>query len=355
MESLPKDVVIQSGAQTCEHVVIRVADDEDRPRTNAVRWAAGWKGAPTSHAHWMEADDEWISERYFREFVAEVDGVTAARVGLEAYRPPFAQLVDLCVRPEFRRRGLGRQLTLVCQEEAARRGFSALFLQTELDNFAAHRLYTSLGFVPTAHGQMLRMVKFFDFPLVDEFRAAHALSQYWCTAVPDTDRAWDLEWHAYLTEDYLRLRLEGGSTQSDSDGVGPALAGLVWRTGEGARHLSVRLQPDDVRYLEPGDHVALDITVRNSGKRTEAGVFQMILPPGIDVTSPHTNRSQVFAWQAEPAEDITQPLVIQIDSNFDASVHWHLNYGSLPICMETYWEGHRVLLSTALHLAVPPP
>jgi GNAT superfamily N-acetyltransferase len=315
----------------------------------------GWKGAPTSHGHWPEADPEWLAGRYFREFVAEVDGVIAARVGLEAYRPPFAQLVDLCVRPEYRRLGLGEQLTRACQEEATRRSFSALFLQTELDNSAAHRLYTSLGFVPTAYGKMLRMVKFLDYPLIEEFRRAHPLSQYWCTAVKDTERAWDLEWHAYITEDYLRLRLQGGSTQSDSDGVGPALTGMAWRVGQGARQLNVRLQTEAARYLEPGDHVALDITVQNSGNRMEGGVFQMILPPGVEVSSPQTNQSQVFAWEAAPGEEITQPLVLQIDPTFDAGVHWHLNYGSLPVCMETYWEGHRALLSTALHLAVPPP
>ena len=103
-------------------VVIRVAEPEDRPRANAVRWAVGWKGAPTQHGHWPEADADWQARNYFREVVAEVDGVIAARIGLEAYQPPFAQLVDLCVRPEYRRRGLGEQLTRACQEAATRRG-----------------------------------------------------------------------------------------------------------------------------------------------------------------------------------------------------------------------------------------
>jgi ribosomal protein S18 acetylase RimI-like enzyme len=338
-----------------EDVVIRVAESEDRPRTNAVRWAMGWKAAPTRHGHWPEADADWLARNYFREIVAEVDGVIAARVGLEAYQPPFAQLVDLCVLPQYRRRGLGEQLTRACQEEATRRGFRALFVQTDLDNTAAHRLYTSLGFVPTAYGKMLRMVKFLDYPLIDDFRLAHPLNQYWCTAAKDRERAWDLEWHAYITEDYLRLRLEGGSIQSESDGIGPALTGLAWRIGQGARQLDVRMQAEAARDLEPGDHVALEITVENQGQRMESGVFQMLLPPGIQVSSPATNQTQAFTWQVAPGERITQPVVLQIESAFDAGALWHLNYRSLPVCMESYWEGCRALLSASLHLAVPPP
>ena len=108
-----------------------------------------------------------------------------------------------------------------------------------MDNLAAHRLYTGLAFVPTAYGKMLRMVKFFDYPLDCRVSAPHPLCQYWCTPLADTPRAWNLEWHAYITEDYLRLRLEGGASQSDSEGLGPALTGLEWRVGQGARSLHV--------------------------------------------------------------------------------------------------------------------
>lgn len=336
-------------------VVIRVAEAEDRPRADAVRWSVGWEDAPKRHRHWPEADADWHARRYFREIIAEVDGVVAARVGLEAYRQPFAQLVDLSVRPSYRRLGLGERLTRACETEAARRGFRAVFLQTELDNSPAHRLYTRMGFVPTAYGKMLRMVKFLDYPLIDDFRRSYPLNQYWCTAVKDATRCWDLEWHAYITEDYLRLRLEGGSSQSDSEGMGPALTGLAWRVGQGARGLEVRLKPETVRDLEPGSYVDFAVTLTNTGRRQEAGAFQMILPHGVSLHSPATNQIRTFVWQAEPGETVAQEMVLRIDSTFDTSPLWYLNYGSLPLCMETYWEGHRALLSSSLHMAIPPP
>lgn len=336
-------------------VILRAAEPEDRPRANAVQWAVGWADPPARHRSWPEADADWQARRYYRELVAEVDGVIAARVGLEAYRQPFAELVNLSVRPDYRRMGLGQMLTRACQEEAARRGFSYLFLQTEIDNLAAHRLYSGLDFVPTAYGKMLRMLRFLDYPLLNDFRHTHPLNQYACTPVVGEVRAWNLEWHAYVTDDYLRLRLEGGASQSDSEGIGPAIPGCEWRVGQGARNLQVRMERENVADIEPGHYIEMEITVHNTGRRTETGVLQMILPPGVRISSPATNQAQVFKWEAAPGEQFTQPVIVQIEPAFEASVFWYLNYGSLPVCMEAYWEGHRALLSTSLPMAVPPP
>ena len=334
-------------------IVLRTSDPEDRPRAMAVQWSVGWAEAPHRHRTFPEADAEWQAQHYFQEIVAEVDGVIAGRVCLQAFCPPFAELVNLSVRRDYRRMGLGQKLTRACRKEAARRGFSFLFLQTEIDNTAAHRLYTGLDFVPTAHGKMLRLLQPLDYPLLTEFCLTHPLNQYSCTPVPNAMRAWNLEWHAYVTADYVRLRLEGGASKSDSGGIGPALTGCDWRIGEGERMLSLRIEREDVRDVEPGDHIELTLRVHNGGKRLEAGLFQMILPPGVRVTGPATNVVQVFRWEVAPNETVTQPVTVHIEPSFDAGVLQHLNYGSLSLCVETFWENHRALLSTSLPMAVP--
>ncbi len=332
---------------------LRAAEPEDRPRAREVQWAVGWKEAPTEHRTWPEADADWQARRYYREIVAEVDGIIAARVGLEAYRQPFAELIDLCVRPEYRRLGLGEMLTRECERESAKRGFRALFLQTEMDNAAAHRLYTGLGFVPTAYGTMLRMVKLIDCPLLTDFRRLHPLTRYSCFPVPDEARACILEWHAYITDDYLRLRLEGGASRSDSEGIGPAIAGCDWCSGQGERGLNIRFAPESVRDIEPGHHVETTITIANSGRSTESGVLQMVLPPGIRIESPATNREKVFSWQAAPGETVTQPVVLHVEPGFDAGILHELNYGSVPVSVEVYWESRRILLNASLPFAMP--
>ena len=166
-------------------------------------------------------------------------------------------------------------------------------------------------------------------------------------------RAWILEWHAYITNDYLRLRLEGGASRSDSEGVGPALTACDWCTGQGERALTIRLSPEPLRDIEPGHHVEITVTVTNGGRRVERGVVQLLLPPGVQVSSPATNRERAFLWQAAPGETVTQPVVLQIEPTFDSSMLHELNYGSVPVSAEVYWERRRILLNVSLPFAQP--
>jgi GNAT superfamily N-acetyltransferase len=350
MESVAKPIVRQQGDS---EIIVRPSEADDIARANAVRWSVGFTQPPTRHRYWAEANDEWIAKRYYQEYVTAVEGVIAARIGLEAYRPPFAELVDLSVRPDYRRRGLGALMTQTAMTEAAHRGFAFAFLQTELDNHASHRLYSQQGFVPTVMGKMLRMMKFVDYPLLADFLYRHPLAQYRCTR--KSNIVSELEWFDYVTDNSLKFHLRGGSCISDSDGVAPSLPHLSWRSEGGQRTLNLTLESEAVRGLDPGNHVELRLVVENLGKKTEEGIFQMVLPDGIRVTSPATNREQVFGWRANPGERIEQPVTIQIEPDFDPSLLWYLNYKTLPVSMETFWRGNRALLSTTLHLAAPPP
>ena len=340
---------------TSRKVVVRVAGEEDRHKTDFVRWSVGWESAPTTHRIWPMADEEWLDGNYFCEFVAEVDGVVAGRVGLEAFYPPFAQMVDLAVRPDYRRRGIGKQLMRACFEAAGRRGFSALFLQTETDNLNAHQLYHSLGFVPTAYGRMLRMVKFLDYPLVNDFINAHPLAAYWCEPGEGPEREWTLQWKGYISDDYLRLAVTGGSCQSESDGMAPSLPHAEWYLQGGDHHLSMRIIGENVRDVEPGNHIEVRIVVQNLGEREEYGALQMCLPPGVSVRSPESHQERVFIWGAQPGTTFEQTVIVQIGHEFNSAVLRHLNYSCIPVGCEVYWENHRALLSSSLHMAAPLP
>jgi GNAT superfamily N-acetyltransferase len=55
-------------------------------------------------------------------------------------------LANVVVHPDFRRRGIGRELVEACLGLAGRRGIRLLMLQVKLDNPSAERLYLRLGF-----------------------------------------------------------------------------------------------------------------------------------------------------------------------------------------------------------------
>ncbi len=79
----------------------------------------------------------------------DLDGFILARVAADE-----AEILTLAVRPEKRRRGLGRALVLSAAEHAHDAGAARFFLEVGKTNAAARALYENLGFamVGERHG-----------------------------------------------------------------------------------------------------------------------------------------------------------------------------------------------------------
>lgn len=87
-------------------------------------------------------------------FAAIADGrwVGMARGYLE---PPVAHLIAVYVAPAWRRRGIGRAVSLAVVEWARERAASAVVLSVSDWNEGARRVYESIGFAPTGVTQPL--------------------------------------------------------------------------------------------------------------------------------------------------------------------------------------------------------
>ncbi|MFR2094141.1 MAG: GNAT family N-acetyltransferase [Oscillospiraceae bacterium] len=60
--------------------------------------------------------------------------------------PPEADMMNLAVVPELRRRGTAQALLQALQERLAARGIGSLTLEVRASNLPAQRLYTAAGF-----------------------------------------------------------------------------------------------------------------------------------------------------------------------------------------------------------------
>jgi ribosomal-protein-alanine N-acetyltransferase len=81
--------------------------------------------------------------------VGVLDSVIVA-YGVLLYAPGEAQILNLTVAPEARRRRLGRTLLRRFVADAKARGVSQCFLEVRVSNVAAIGLYSSEGFAPIA-------------------------------------------------------------------------------------------------------------------------------------------------------------------------------------------------------------
>lgn len=80
-------------------------------------------------------------------FFAQVDGQLAGRIKMLRWWNRFAYVEDIVVNPEFRGRGVGRQLLERGIQWARENNFPGVMLETQDDNVPACTLYESCGFV----------------------------------------------------------------------------------------------------------------------------------------------------------------------------------------------------------------
>jgi ribosomal protein S18 acetylase RimI-like enzyme len=91
-----------------------------------------------------------VRKPLFRLWVLEADGVLAASA-LESFGPVSAYVANVFVAPEYRRRGLAKQVLTACHDSAKRARKRYVVLDVVDDNAGAGALYASLGYTPVGH------------------------------------------------------------------------------------------------------------------------------------------------------------------------------------------------------------
>src|SRR6218665_1822598 len=82
-------------------------------------------------------------------FLARVDGASAGCVALWKLEEGVCEMKRLYLRPDFQGLGLGKKLAYVIMEEAKKKGYKKMKLDTLRRLESANRLYQSLQFTET--------------------------------------------------------------------------------------------------------------------------------------------------------------------------------------------------------------
>ncbi len=104
-----------------------------------------------------EQSEEWLAQLRTGNrmtWVYETDGQFVGEISLVHAHPDpdytvqgsRAYISRLVVKPEYRRRGIGRTLVRFIAEKAAVLGYTELSIGVDLDNYPALRLYAQEGF-----------------------------------------------------------------------------------------------------------------------------------------------------------------------------------------------------------------
>jgi GNAT superfamily N-acetyltransferase len=182
----------------------------------------------------------WCRESpYTRRLVAEVDGRVVGKVTLDTAYPPYSELVNLMVHPDYRRRGIASRLVQGCLEAAETRRCPMTLLMTEPGNTPAINLYTRNGFltcVPGGPGERehVWMMRLPEESLAGRFNSERTSSLF----TPPRGRTkfhdrplYEMRWDETETGDRLGLLLEGQPGQPAQRGTAPRIAGATVKDG----------------------------------------------------------------------------------------------------------------------------
>jgi GNAT superfamily N-acetyltransferase len=117
-----------------------------------------------ARAPFRETLEQWMSDESKRVLVAESEGkILGYTIGHMAENPPIFELryyghvSDICVAPDWRRRGVGRQLFAALHSWFDQHGLSVLQLSVAARNPVSRAFWREMGFVEFTHKMWLAM------------------------------------------------------------------------------------------------------------------------------------------------------------------------------------------------------
>jgi len=284
------------------------------------------------------------------KIVARIGGVVVGRAILEAVRYPLAELVNLEVHPPYRGRGVGSAIVRHAVETAARMGFLAIHLQTDLDNVVAHRLYARGGFLPATRGDGLRIWQFLNLPALAQFLHDHPMALFESAAGAGSREhilRWQEPWGEASAqaagEDELSVTLTGGSCQHDSDGLGPGVGALRLRSGR--IHIAAKLDATPEACI--GGSFTAHLAFANEGDEEMTGGFRLGLNPGFRIASDHPGGER---FSLKPGTNLERTLTIEIEPSFPSDVLRICSYPSVPITAEFLLGDHTFWLAAQVRI-----
>ena len=312
---------------------------------NLCRRLAGEAALPGKHGVWPVIWPDPDEYRRHETLVAVNNGLIVGRAILEACYHPCCELVNLCVRPDYRNMGAGTAIVHEAMKRARSMGFKYMFAQEYLHDAQAHNIYAKAGFLMATKGDMQRLIRLLDVPVVSNFLALHANATF--TSEPATqlgDRWWRLSWRE--GESTVALYLHGGSCQGDSDGFQPVVQ--AFDLTDGGMSISASAEASEKEMVRGETVSKVTMIVQNRTDKAFSGVVRAVLLPETEVAG---EPAATVAVKLAARERREVDIPIRVTGRFDPDTTGFLSYRSMPLTLELCWEEGSVLLSVAVKVA----
>ena len=215
----------------------------------------GWKSSPKLINIWKSL------RNYSKVLIALSDDRVVGKVTLDVAFPPYAEIVNLIVHPEYQRKGIGTKLIEECIKISESKGHNIQFLMTEYDNIPALNLYKKFNFYPAilSKRKQLWLFRFGTGSLVQNFLKAHPLFEFKVSRKKVSfhgEKFYEISFADIMGNAHLKVYFRG---QPGQEGTMPRIAGISFMEGKKAFDLVVYETPFELGIFNYGEGVSLKI------------------------------------------------------------------------------------------------
>lgn len=215
----------------------------------------GWKFSPKLITIWKSL------RNYSKVLIALSDDRVVGKVTLDVAFPPYAEIVNLIVHPEYQRKGIGTKLIEECIKISESKGHNIQFLMTEYDNIPALNLYKKFNFYPAilSKRKQLWLFRFGKGSFVENFLKAHPLFEFKVSRKKVSfhgEKFYKISFADIMGNAHLKVYFRG---QPGQEGTMPRIAGISFMEGKKAFDLVVYETPFELGIFNYGEGVSLKI------------------------------------------------------------------------------------------------
>ncbi|MBO8175688.1 MAG: GNAT family N-acetyltransferase [Thermococcus sp.] len=232
----------------------------------------GWKFSPKLINIWKSL------RNYSKVLIALSDDRVVGKVTLDVAFPPYAEIVNLIVHPEYQRKGIGTKLIEECIKISESKGHNIQFLMTEYDNIPALNLYKKFNFYPAilSKRKQLWLFRFGKGSFVENFLKAHPLFEFKVSRKKvnfHDEKLYEISFADIMNNACLKVYFRG---QPGQEGTMPRIAGIFFMEGKKAFDLVTYENPFEVGIFNYGENSSFE-TRPLSPKGLEVFVEKQIL------------------------------------------------------------------------------
>lgn len=226
----------------------------------------GWK---STRQDVLKAFKVYRETGYSTVYVASYGGNVIGRVLLDTVYPPYAEIVNLYVHPDYRNKGIGSKLVKECIKRAEEKGHYIIYLMCDPTDLKIHKFYERLGFTLVIFDRKRRndiwLYFFGSKSFVREFINLHSFVEKRALKYKPIfygEKLYAIYYTDPLTRETLKVFFKGQPGQPIKSGIMPRIVAVAYNTRD--LNIVAWVEENDKRIslVEPAEFT---LYIRNLG------------------------------------------------------------------------------------------